>query len=123
MGNSIKNIDDYAFSGCNGLESITCNNNIPPACGEGVFSGVPTKTCVLYVPEESIIYYRIVDGWKDFFNIEASGIEEVIADYRDDMPIEVYGANGVKVADGVEGLAPGVYILRQGSKSSKVIVK
>ncbi|MDE5552267.1 MAG: leucine-rich repeat domain-containing protein, partial [Muribaculaceae bacterium] len=37
-------------------------------------------------------------------------------------PTEIYNLNGFKVSDRVEGLAPGIYIVRQGGKVSKISV-
>lgn len=38
-------------------------------------------------------------------------------------PVEVYNLNGVRVADSVEHLANGIYIIRQGSKVEKIAIK
>lgn len=38
-------------------------------------------------------------------------------------PVEVYNLNGVRVADSVENLANGIYIIRQGSKVEKIAIK
>ena len=37
-------------------------------------------------------------------------------------PTEIFNLNGIKVSDRVEGLAPGIYIVRQGGKVSKISV-
>ena len=38
-------------------------------------------------------------------------------------PVEVYNLNGVRVANSVENLANGIYIIRQGSKVEKIAIK
>ena len=37
------------------------------------------------------------------------------------LPMNVYNINGVKMDDSLEGLPAGIYIVRQGSKSAKVV--
>ena len=50
-----------------------------------------------------------------------SGINNIVAPEYDG-PTEVYNLNGIKVADSTEGLAPGLYIVRQGSSVKKIAV-
>ncbi|MDE5607992.1 MAG: leucine-rich repeat domain-containing protein [Muribaculaceae bacterium] len=52
-----------------------------------------------------------------------SSVDEVMNDFDREKAMEVYNFNGVKVATSVEGLAPGFYIVRQGSKVAKIAVK
>lgn len=69
---------------------------------------------------------RATAPWNKFVNIvshEFNGIGEVAADIRLDAPIEVYTLSGVKVADSLETLPTGVYVVRQGAKSRKMAVK
>ena len=37
------------------------------------------------------------------------------------LPMNVYNMNGVKMGDSLEGLPAGIYIVRLGSKSAKVV--
>lgn len=50
-------------------------------------------------------------------NIKSSGIESIDAD--NDAPVEYYDLRGIRVS----GDAPGLYIRRQGNKTTKVLVK
>ena len=53
---------------------------------------------------------------------EISGIEVVRVDELDHtLPMNVYNMNGVKMGDRLEDLPAGIYIVRQGSKSAKVV--
>ncbi len=60
------------------------------------------------------------DGWtpKPFLN--TSGVNDIYVD-NSDAPVEIYNLNGVRVNN--ENLAPGVYVKRQGTETSKFIVK
>ncbi len=60
-------IMDEAFSGCSGLESITCKAGTPPICHNSVFKNV-TKSIPVYVPNASLDAYKS-DPWEGFTNI------------------------------------------------------
>lgn len=66
---SVETIGDEAFSGCDGLVSITCNATTPPALGDDVFRWVD-KSIPVYVPAECVELYRFADEWKEFTNIQ-----------------------------------------------------
>lgn len=67
---SVELIRDEAFSGCDGLVSITCKAITPPALGDDVFRWVD-KSTPLYVPAESISLYNSTSQWCEFTNINA----------------------------------------------------
>ena len=67
---SVEIIRETAFSGCEGLVSITCKATIPPALGDDVFQWV-NKSIPLYVPAESIDLYQSAPQWCEFTNINA----------------------------------------------------
>ena len=67
-----------------------------------------------------------ITPWNLFKNIvvnEFSGVGEIAADIDTNLPYEIYNLNGVKVGNNIEGLASGVYIIRQGQNVKKVSVK
>ncbi|MDE6339508.1 MAG: hypothetical protein K2K97_06950 [Muribaculaceae bacterium] len=39
------------------------------------------------------------------------------------LPYSVYNLSGIKVADSIENLSQGIYIVRQGTKTIKIAVK
>lgn len=81
----------------------------------------------MHVLPKYLIAYQMTAQWKDFYNIKADltetdGIEEVrIDDLDHTLPMNVYNMNGVEVGNSLEGLPAGIYIVRQGSKSAKVM--
>ena len=84
-----------------------------------MFNSVKVESVQLTVPKESVSLYQTADTWLDFWNItgaEFSGIEETIVD--DVEGAEYYNLQGVKVVNPSSGL----YIKRQGGKTSKVIL-
>ena len=54
--------------------------------------------------------------------ITSSGVESVISD-SDDGDITVYTLQGVEVGHSTDGLQPGLYIIKQGKKVSKVVIR
>ncbi len=120
---TVTSIGDYAFSGCTGLTSITCLATTPPTCGTGVFEGVDTDNCTLYVPEDSIELYENADPWKDFLNIKEetyTGISAFGSDAAGLQEVSRYNMNGQRI----DGAQRGVNIIRYSDGSiKKVYVK
>lgn len=60
---------------------------------------------------------------KDIFY---SGVEEITAEaaeFDPNKPFEVYSISGIKLANSIDNLASGMYILRQGRVAKKVIIR
>ena len=117
---SVEEIGDYAFYDCYNIRSMTSQNPTPPQCGEKAFYGIKVEACPLYVPTESVSLYQTAYGWRDFWNIygkEFSGIENLTIDEKE-FSIEYYNLQGVKV----ENPDNGVYIKKQGSRMTKVVM-
>lgn len=123
FGPDVERLDDYAFSDVKPGD-IYCDGTTPPVvANSNVLSSVNKSYCTLHVPAESLQLYQTAYFWKDFYNIKGdiSGIEDVVVDEK--APIEVYTLSGLKVGDSLEGLAPGLYIVRQGFNTKKVMVQ
>ena len=48
-------------------------------------------------------------------------VENVEAALENDAPVEVYTLGGVKVGDSLNGLAKGIYVVKQGNQVKKVV--
>ena len=145
IGENVKNIPSYTFSGCNGLTKVIIGSSVktignyafanierlakiyllnptPPTCAsEDIFNKVNKDKCTLYVPLGAAEDYKTTYVWWDFNNIiekEMSGIEETLIDGYEDEHAVYYNLQGVKVVNPSSGL----YIKRQGGKTSKVIL-
>lgn len=119
IGENVSVLNDYAFYSCNNLQIVKCYAMIPPMCVSTVFANVDKSTCKIYVPDGTLELYRNADVWKDFVNIleiSSLGVEDLV---EDDTPIEYYDLNGIKV----NNPSNGVFIMKQGTKANKVIVK
>ena len=105
------------------------------ALGADVFAGCDLSEATLYVPAEALDAYKAAAQWSAFGNFatlqdapapEMSGVEDIIADgeadgFDSNAPVEYYNLNGIRVSG--ENLQPGIYILRQGTKTAKILVK
>ncbi|MBQ2285177.1 MAG: leucine-rich repeat protein [Clostridia bacterium] len=120
IGYSVTGIWDWAFCDCTGLTSVKSLNPTPPSCGSYVFDSEVKNNAILTVPQESLYPYLLADTWTDFTYVvgeDMSGVEETLAD-DGNTPAEYYDLNGVRV----ENPEKGVYIKRQGGKTTKVVL-
>ena len=125
--NSVTSIGYRAFSFCSGLTRIDAYPDPEKvSTGADAFYKVP-KDGTLHVLPQYLSAYQTASPWKDFPNIkgdltEIDGIEVVRVDELDHtLPVNVYNMNGVKMGDRLEDLPAGIYIVRQGNKSAKVV--
>ena len=125
--NSVQSIGNDAFYGCTGLTSIYYNTQNPITCDNSIFS---TYTPTLYVPKGAVDTFKATTPWNKFNKIEEydfGGVTDAIADKAGEidytLPYEIYNFNGVKVGDNKDTLAPGLYIIRQGTTTKKISVQ
>ena len=61
------------------------------------------------------------DGYGEYLPTAVREIEDVEAVEDANAPREVYNLQGIRVSE--QGLTPGIYVIRQGSKTTKILVK
>ena len=106
---SATEIGDYAFKGCTDLMSFTSLNVMPPTLpGETTFEGM-SGSCQLYVPESSVIAYQTSMGWTFFTFVNGMPDSGVDAIETDTLTVTVEG--GAIRVDGAEGAVIEVYSL------------
>ena len=140
IGNSVTSIGNYAFVLCNGLESIKSYATIPPAIEANTFS---SYNATLYVPVGCGSAYRKAEHWANFTNIVESIDSRVEALQDENIRVytvdnslhvenggevyQVYTLAGQLVYTGNDSIIPldnpGIYIVRTGERSQKVIVR
>lgn len=119
--NLVKTTADYTFGGMTRL-AILPEGGIGSVWSETYSCSADTRkmsdNCVrlfLYVPGNGLCAYDITDA-------KLSSIEDIQVEVATPMaPIEYYNLHGVKVD--ANNLTPGIYITRQGNKTTKVLVK
>lgn len=118
IGTGVTDISPWAFSNTF-LETLKIKAEIPPKVINPSFSYSLTT---LIVPKGSKDAYESHEVWGKFGHIETfdsdAAIEEVEAV---DVDCEVYTLGGIKVGNSNEGTAKGVYIVRKGSKVTKIV--
>ncbi len=117
---SVTNIGVMAFYNCTAITEFICRNTVPPTCGLDVFEDFAANA-TLQVPEESISAYKEAAEWKTFKTITkitdaVNGVE-----FDSNLPAEYYNLAGVRVA--ADRLVPGIYVVRQGDKTFRILVK
>lgn len=70
IGNGVKNISNWVFSGCTVLGSINCYAIVPPVVTSDTFGNM-NKSIQLHIPAESLDLYKAADYWKNFINMVA----------------------------------------------------
>ena len=123
---NVLSIQKYSFYGCRSLDDVYMKSSTPPnmtqpASDDGAFYWNDPRVMTLYVPVGAKeIYSDPTLDWCLFGSIVEwypSDIEDVCSDEKN-IPVEYYNLQGVKV----ENPDNGVYIKKQGSRSTKVVL-
>lgn len=114
------------FNGCRNLTKVTVAQAQPAQISWCVFMGSGRPTATLVVPVGSKALYQDHEEWGQFGNIieddkVVDGIDDVLAENPSTtQPVEYFNLSGRKVT---APLAPGFYLRRQGTQTTKVLVK
>ena len=125
-----------AFQKCPNLRHFYVYSIEPPYIESDVFfseeemavrSRADESAMTLYVPAESIELYKN-SSWSKYFSEikeapEYSGITDIASDMDASGPLHVFDLYGRQVGQDIDGLAPGIYIIRQGNNSKKIVVR
>lgn len=102
--------------------NIYYNTAAPISANKNIFSASEYDHGILYIPKGTLSKFLLTSPWMYFRNIQEidfSGIDGVESDECSDAPVEYYNLQGMKV----ENPTSGIYIRRQGSKTSKVFIR
>ncbi|WP_243348711.1 leucine-rich repeat domain-containing protein [Parabacteroides sp. FAFU027] len=140
-------IPDYCFFGCIGLTKIQSARPTAPSIGMHTFEDVDFTTCQLIIPTGSTSSYQSAPYWSYFTTITEQNFTTIVNTIQEQ--IRVYAANGqiivecsqsgtliqiysvrgqlVKVMQSQKGklaidLPDGIYIIRFGNRSFKVML-
>ncbi|MDY4175190.1 MAG: leucine-rich repeat protein [Bacteroidales bacterium] len=127
---TVTSIGEGAFDGCENLTTKTCLNTTPPSVGDWTFFWV-LDNGTLYVPDNSVDTYRDSSGWNGFSNIReisTSAINDIMVNTDSQTngshTMTVYDLAGRKLPNGsLSQLPKGIYIVKTGSKTTKVVIK
>lgn len=130
--NSVTSFGRQAFDSCLSLTDIYYKTNNPvKSTYYKVFARDTYNTATLYVAQGGIDKARFTYPWCEFKNIKEmdfSSIGNIVTDTAGDEidfsePFEVYNFQGVIVANCIDKLSGGIYIVYQGNKVKKIIVE
>ena len=123
---------DYACANCDNIMEIYYKTADPIECDKNVFHEAIYARAKLYVAKGGLKKAETTCPWYYFKlgNIEEkdfAGIEVIEADSDDSeidfsAPFKVYNLQGEVVANSINNLTPGIYIVRQGSATRKVVI-
>lgn len=138
-------LSENCFYDNSNIEAIYCMTETPPFALDNSFTKY--EGVKLYVPKGCVSKYENAETcWWRFLNIyesdfadvdsifkadyvnKESGVGMIAADKQEGTidytaPYEVYNLSGLRVANSVENLASGIYIVRQGNLVTKIAVK
>ena len=143
----ITGVRGSAFQDCTGLKEIRVHASVPPKADYQAFYKVDTKACKLVVPAGAREAYKEADEWKEFDIQEDAtlGIEEdeinndsvkvyavqngVVIESSGSIPVNVYSISGNLLYEGLSDnksyieLEQGLYIVKAGDVTTKVVIK
>lgn len=146
LGSTLSMIESNVFYGCTDLAEIRSFNTVPPTVEDYYnFTTQQYIDVAVYVPESALDAYRTAAVWKNFFSIQSlqsAGINSVaentgvtvqavdgsivVNGYDGAAIVEVYNIGGNRVYSGhdaaITDLAPGVYVVRIGNSTTKVML-
>lgn len=118
LPSTLETIGEFAFNDDKSLSCVKVNAVTPPEfTTRNAFPSAIFPTCRLLVPDESIDDYKSANIWQDFADIQTAGVDAVSADSSLDVPL-YFDLRGIPV----EKPEHGIFIRRQGGKTSKVAI-
>ncbi|MCH5218718.1 MAG: leucine-rich repeat domain-containing protein [Muribaculaceae bacterium] len=129
----VETIATSAFLSCTDLSSIRCLSMTPPRiagnpAGFLLTDGMEKLNCTVYVPADAYDLYKAADGWGQVKLVadKSLGVEETTMPIQPTL-LNVYTLDGTHVMttterEQIQRLPKGIYIVRSGNKSEKIIL-
>lgn len=107
------------------IKTFVCRALVPPVMGLSVFSEKDLASATLYVPDEYVSLYMYADTWREFASIrpisEYASVDGLIENVDDIQ--EIWTLDGTRIDGGSSALYPGIYIVRKGKTTKKLLVR
>lgn len=143
---STSSIGSMAFQYCSSLQEIYDYRTAPQGIASDVFEGVNKPSCTVFVPVGSLTAYKAASVWSDFTNIQESDYITGIGAVSDDAVKVIAGSSEITIVGAAPGMVAtvygiagqtvysgtarsislpvgGLYIVKAGNKTYKVMVK
>ena len=143
----ITGVRGSAFQDCTGLKEIRVHASVPPKADYQAFYKVDTKACKLVVPAGAREAYKEADEWKEFDiqedatlsireneknndSVKVYAVQNgVVIESSVSIPVNVYSISGNLLYEGFSDdksyieLMQGLYIVKAGDVTTKVVIK
>lgn len=126
LPSNVREIKKFAFSECHDLRNVYYDTTNPiEATDAGIFECETYDKATLYVAVGGAEKARATEPWCNFQNIVEYDFSGVGVTYTNEMEssAEVFDLQGRKASDSKDNLSDGVYIIREGGKVSKTMVR
>lgn len=130
LTDGITSLGNNVWMKCKAVKDVEYMAENPIEASNTIFDPVAYDEAALHVPTGAVNTYMSAVPWNYFIEITDKAIPSSIYDITEDSatdiidysaPYYVYDMHGVHVADSIEAVAPGFYIIRQGAKAIKII--
>lgn len=130
LTDGIMSLGNNVWMKCKAVKDVEYMAENPIEASNTIFDPVAYDEATLHVPTGAVNTYMSAVPWNYFIEITDKAITSSIYDITEDSvtdiidysaPYYVYDMHGVHVADSIETIAPGIYIIRQGAKAVKII--
>jgi hypothetical protein len=134
IGSGLKSLDKIVFQRTYSVQDVYCSAIEPPTSPAKQFQDDNYASATLHVPTGTADAYSEAEGWKYFAtivdDIAQSGVDNVLTDNTDSSfsgsaIVEAFTLDGRKAYNGPASsisLPRGLYILRSGSASRKLLI-
>ena len=114
---SINELGEFMLYESDNLTYLQCDRITPPATGQFCFTPAQYKNARCVVPAGSEPIYMNNPEWKQFF--EGTAVNIILNDAGPDST-QYFDLSGNRITGNPQ---PGIYIVRQGNKTTKILVK
>ncbi|MDE7411369.1 MAG: leucine-rich repeat domain-containing protein [Paramuribaculum sp.] len=130
LNDGITNFGNNVWGLCKAVKDVEYKAEKPVTASNTIFDPVAYDEATLHVPSGSVNTYMSAVPWNYFLEITDKAITSSIDDINDDSstdkidytkPYEVYDLQGICVASSVDALEEGIYIVRQGNYTAKIL--
>lgn len=132
LPSTLTTLGSGAFANCKSIVEIYYPTSDPIVATADVFHTDVYKNAVLKVNEDAVDIAKMTVPWNTFDNYfvhQTAGIGTIIADdsatdqFTDNTPAEYFNLQGMSIRGDRNSLPAGIYIMRQGTKTQKIVVK
>lgn len=122
---SVTEIGEEAFAGDEWITTVNYETNSPITANKNIFNRYVYTEAVLNMPMVGLKNAKTVEPWCFFAKSlsSESGIDIVSNDSDGNLTMEIFDCNGIRIYKSINNLPAGLYLIRQGDESKKLVIK